>query len=145
MYTGLLHTHRTVAYLFLLAAIALVLLAIYRRLSGASSTDSKMALLAKIALISGHTQLLLGLGLYFLGPWFEQLTSNTAEVMKTAELRWFAVEHISANLVGLVLITIGNSKFKKATDAEGKDKAVLVFFGLGLLLIASRIPWERLF
>jgi hypothetical protein len=145
VYTGLLHTHRTVAYLFLLAAIALVLLAIYRRLSGASSTDSKMALLVKIALISGHTQLLLGLGLYFVGPWFEQLTSNTAEVMKTAELRWFAVEHIAANLVGLVLITIGNSKFKKASDAEGKDKAVLVFFGLGLLLIASRIPWERLF
>lgn len=104
-----------------------------------------MALLAKIALISGHTQLLLGLGLYFVGPWFEQLTSNTSEVMKTAELRWFAVEHIAANLVGLVLITIGNSKFKKASDAEGKDKAVLVFFGLGLLLIASRIPWERLF
>ena len=145
MYTGLLHTHRTVAYLFLLATVALILLAIFRRISGTSSTDSKQALLAKIALISGHTQLLLGLGLYFLGPWFEQLTSNTAEVMKTAELRWFAVEHIGANLVGIVLLTIGNSKFKKAADGQSKDKAVLVYFGLGLLLIASRIPWDRLF
>ena len=91
MYTGLLHTHRTVAYLFLLATIALVLLAIYRRISGASGTDSKMTLLAKLSLISGHTQLLLGLGLYFVGPWFELLTTNTAEVMKNADVRWFAV------------------------------------------------------
>ena len=145
MYTGLLHTHRTVAYLFLIATTALILLAIYRRISGAHAAESKQSLLAKIALISGHTQLLLGLGLYFVGPWFEQLTSNTAEVMKTAELRWFAVEHIGANLVGIVLLTIGNSKFKKATDAEAKDKAVLIYFGLGLLLIVSRIPWGRLF
>ena len=78
MYTGLLHTHRSVAYLFLLATTALVLLAIYRRISGASVTDSKMTLLAKLSLISGHTLLLLGLGLYFVGPWFELLTTNTA-------------------------------------------------------------------
>lgn len=145
MYTGLLHTHRSVAYLFLLATTALVLLAIYRRISGASGTDSKMTLLAKLSLISGHTQLLLGLGLYFVGPWFELLTTNTAEVMKNADVRWFAVEHIAANIAGIVLLTIGNSKLKKASAHEAKDKTVLIFFGLGLLLILSRIPWERLF
>ena len=105
-----------------------------------------MALLAKITLISGHTQLLLGSVLYFMSPYFDKLTKEGfSNVMKSADLRWFAVEHITANVVGLVLITIGNSKFKKAIDAEGKDKAVLVYFGLGLLLIASRIPWDRLF
>lgn len=145
MYTGLLHTHRSVAYLFLLATTALVLLAIYRRISGASGTDSKMTLLAKLSLISGHTQLLLGLGLYFVGPWFELLTTNTAEVMKNEDVRWFAVEHIAANIAGIVLLTIGNSKLKKASAHEAKDKTVLIFFGLGLLLILSRIPWERLF
>jgi len=145
VYTGLLHTHRSVAYLFLLATTALVLLAIYRRISGASGTDSKMTLLSKLSLISGHTQLLLGLGLYFVGPWFELLTTNTAEVMKNADVRWFAVEHIAANIAGIVLLTIGNSKLKKASTHEAKDKTVLIFFGLGLLLILSRIPWERLF
>jgi hypothetical protein len=134
-----------VAYLFLLATTALVLLAIYRRISEASGTDSKMTLLAKLSLISGHTQLLLGLGLYFVGPWFELLTTNTAEVMKNADVRWFAVEHIAANIAGIVLLTIGNSKLKKASTHESKDKTVLIFFGLGLLLILSRIPWERLF
>jgi len=91
-----------------------------------------MALLAKIALISGHTQLLLGLGLYFVGPWFEQLTSNTAEVMKTAELRWFAVEHIAANLVGLVLITIGNSKFKKSHRCRRQGQGRFGLFWIGI-------------
>lgn len=104
-----------------------------------------MTFLAKLSLLSGHTQLLLGLGLYFVGPWFELLTTQTAEVMKNVDVRWFAVEHISANIAGIVLITLGNSKRKKAADAEAKDKAVLIFFGLGLLLILSRIPWERLF
>jgi len=104
-----------------------------------------MTLLAKLSLISGHTQLLLGLGLYFVGPWFELLTTNTAEVMKNADVRWFAVEHIAANIAGIVLLTIGNRKLKKASTHEAKDKTVLIFFGLGLLLILSRIPWERLF
>jgi len=104
-----------------------------------------MTLLAKLSLISGHTQLLLGLGLYFVGPWFELLTTNTAEVMKNEDVRWFAVEHIAANIAGIVLLTIGNSKLKKASAHEAKDKTVLIFFGLGLLLILSRIPWERLF
>jgi hypothetical protein len=145
VYTGLLHTHRLVAYLFLLGTLGLVLLALYRRLSGKDQHGTWMTFMSKLSLIAGHTQLLIGLGLYFVGPWFEQLTSNTAEVMKNADLRWFAVEHISANIAGIVLITIGNSKFKKATSSASEDKAVLVFFGLGLLLILSRIPWERLF
>ncbi len=145
MYTGLLHTHRLVAYLFLLATLGIVLFALSRRLTGSPKNEASMTFLAKLSLLSGHTQLLLGLGLYFVGPWFELLTTQTAEVMKNVDVRWFAVEHISANIAGIVLITLGNSKRKKAADAEAKDKAVLIFFGLGLLLILSRIPWERLF
>ena len=64
---------------------------------------------------------------------------------KCRESSWFAVEHIAANIAGIVLLTIGNSKLKKASTHEAKDKTVLIFFGLGLLLILSRIPWERLF
>lgn len=145
MYTGLLHSHRLFAYFFLLSTLGLVFLALYRRLTRTEQFGIPITFLSKLSLILGHTQLLLGLGLYFIGPWFEQLTNNTAEVMKNADLRWFALEHISANIAGIVLITIGNSKFKKASSGASKDKAILVFFGLGFLLILSRIPWERLF
>jgi hypothetical protein len=40
------------------------------------------------------------------------------------------------------LITIGWSKHKKLTDATAKFKTFAVFYGLGLLLILSRIPWS---
>ena len=87
----------------------------------------------------------MGLGLYFVGPWFGLLTENAGEVMRTAELRYFAVEHISINVVGIVLVTVGRSRFKKLEVDRRKQQAVIAYVGLGLLLIASRVPWDRLF
>ena len=145
MYTGLLHTHRLLAYFFLLATVGLLFLTLYSRISGKTPSASARKFLSTFALITGHTQLLLGLGLYFVGPWFSLLTSNTAEVMKDADLRWFAVEHLTVNILGIVLLTIGHSRFKKAADYAAKDKAILRYFGLAFLLIASRIPCDRLF
>jgi hypothetical protein len=65
--------------------------------------------------------------------------------MRTAELRYFAVEHISINVVGIVLVTVGRSRFKKLEADHRKQQAVIAYVGLGLLLIASRVPWDRLF
>jgi len=43
----------------------------------------------------------------------------------------------------LVLITIGWSKHKKKMEATDKFKTIAVFYGLGLVLILSRIPWGQ--
>jgi len=45
----------------------------------------------------------------------------------------------------IVLITIGWSKHKKKTDDTSKFKTIAIFYGLGLLLILSRIPWTQWF
>ena len=138
-------THRIFAFLFLAGVTAVISLALYRRVSGKKLAEKGMATLAKVSVILGHTQLLLGLILYFVLPWFELLTDPEVEVMANATIRFFAVEHISVNILGIALLTVGHSKFKKNPDSEGKDKAVLIYYGLGLLLILSRIPWDRLF
>ena len=143
METGLLHTHRLLAYLFLLAAISTIALAVHGLLTN-RSVQKNDQWAVRMTVITAHTQLLLGLGLYFVGPWFSHLLTDPAEVMKTAELRWFSVEHIFVNLVGIVLITIGSAKFKRSSGAQA-FKTVAVFMGLGLLLIASRVPFDRLF
>jgi len=91
MYTGLLHSHRLFAYLFLIAAVAAVGMALQGWISKRPAQNAWDRRAALFALIFGHLQLLFGLALYFVGPWFNQLTTNTAEVMKNADLRWFAV------------------------------------------------------
>lgn len=108
-----------------------------------TDTDRKLGL---FFLISNHTQLLIGLVLYlFLSPFgIKAFTDFGSEVMKIAEYRKIAVEHILTNIIAIALITVGYSKNKRATDAIVRHKNALIFFGLGLILLLSRIPWDKL-
>jgi NADH:ubiquinone oxidoreductase subunit 2 (subunit N) len=92
-------------------------------------------------LIATHIQLVVGMILYFVSP----LGSVVFGQMKDAALRLTSLEHPLTNLIAITLITIGWSKHKKATTNEAKFKSIAIFFGLGLLLILSRIPWSLWF
>jgi hypothetical protein len=61
--------------------------------------------------------------------------------MKDAAIRLTSLEHPLINIIAIALITIGWSRHKKATTSEAKFKAITLFYGIGLLLILSRIPW----
>lgn len=87
------------------------------------------------AMISAHTQLLLGIVLYFLSP-FVQFNSQT---MKDASTRYWTVEHLTMMLIAIVLITIGHSKSKKAVLPEAKHKTVLIFYGIALIIVIAAI------
>ena len=65
--------------------------------------------------------------------------------MKTKEVRLLAVEHPLMMIIAIVLITIGWSKHKKKTTDTAKFKMFAIFYGLGLLVILSRIPWNNWF
>jgi heme A synthase len=143
VYTGLLHSHRILAYLFIITSLAAVILALVNRLQNKPSSKT-LNILTLASLATGHLQLILGLSLYFVGPWFGLLSENPGEVMRDSGLRYFAVEHISTNLIGIALVTVGRVRFKKHTIDSRKHQAVIAFIGLGLLLIASRVPWSRL-
>jgi len=86
-------------------------------------------------LISVHTQLLIGLVLYFLSP-FVQFNSQT---MKDDTTRYWTVEHLTAMIIAIVLITVGHSKSKKAALPEGKNKAIAVFYTLALVIVIVTI------
>ena len=109
-----------------------------------AETDRKLGL---FFMISNHTQLLIGLVLYLvLSPFgLNAITGlGMAEVMKNAEYRQIAVEHITTNIIAIILITIGYSKNKRAFGDIAKHRNALIFYGLGLLLLLSRIPWSKL-
>ena len=96
--------------------------------------DRKISLFGLVAM---HTQLLIGLVLYFVsGRGFDSLGQ-----MSNSELRLTSLEHPLINLIGITLITIGWMKHKKLNTSESKFKTFSIYYGLGLALILSRIPW----
>lgn len=83
-------------------------------------------------LISAHIQLLMGLILYFGNGWYKADSALPAA-------RYWKMEHIGMMVLAVVLITIGNSRSKKASTALAKHKGVALYFGLALLLIIAAI------
>ena len=94
-------------------------------------------------LIFSHIQLLIGLGWYFSSPYFKALKTNGSEVMGDSATRLLAVEHPIMMIIALVLITIGWSKHKKKTEDAAKFKTFVIFYGIALVLILARIPWNQ--
>jgi len=136
MLTGMKHLHSTIAIVLLLALIVVLIITLANYL-GNKPYNRKIAL---IGFISAHIQLLLGLVLYFISPLGVQAFSG--ENMKNSLSRLYFLEHPLMMIIGIVLITIGYSKAKKLADAKKANQTILIFFGLGLILILSRIPWS---
>ncbi|MBW6471901.1 MAG: hypothetical protein K0B14_02150 [Anaerolineaceae bacterium] len=86
-------------------------------------------------------QILLGIILFFSKGWGGVLMNAPAEVMKTAALRFFAVEHWTLMIVAAVLIHIGSAQVKKATESIKKYKRAAIWFAIALLLTLASIPW----
>jgi len=123
---------------FRYVVVLLVLLAIIRAFAdwlGKKPYSEGNRKLNLFAMISAHTQFLLGIILYFLSP-FVQFNSTT---MKTPETRYWTVEHLTMMLFAIVLITIGHSKSKKIILPEGKHRAIAIFYTLAFIIVAVAI------
>jgi NADH:ubiquinone oxidoreductase subunit 2 (subunit N) len=140
MYTFIQKFHSGWAYL----ALLLLTIAVINAIIGLVSKKEFMAKDRKIALfgfIAIHIQLLVGMILYFVSP----IGFSSFGQMSNPDLRLTSLEHPLINIIAIVLITLGWIKHKKATTSETKFKTFSVFYGLGLLLILSRIPWKLWF
>lgn len=136
MYPFIQKFHSGWAYLALLLLVVVVLNSLIGFVSKKefTSKDKKIAL---FGLIVTHIQLVVGLILYFISPNGFALLGN---MEKTARLT--SLEHPLTNIIAITLITIGWSRHKKALSSQSKFKSIALFFGLGLLLILSKIPWS---
>jgi hypothetical protein len=140
MYEFIQKFHSGWAYL----ALLLLVVAVVNSFIGMASKKeftSKDRKIAIFGLIGTHTQLLIGLILYFVSP----LGFASLGQMSDKALRLTSLEHPLINIIAITLITIGWSKHKKLTTSESKFKTFSIFYGLGLLFILSRIPWSMWF
>ncbi|MBL7471933.1 hypothetical protein [Robertkochia sediminum] len=143
MYTYLNTLHSYWAYFTLFILVVAVINAVAGLSSNKEYTMAKDLRIGLFALIFSHIQLVLGLILYFVTPLFEAWKAGG--VMGDSLLRLLLVEHPFVNILAIALITIGWSKHKKETTSKGKFKKIAVFYGLGLVLILSRIPYHLWF
>ena len=136
------NVHSYWAYLVLAILIFAVINAILGLSKKKQFTDKDIRI-GLFALIVSHMQLLIGLAWYFMSPWFSALTEDAGAVMKEKSLRLLAIEHPVMMILAIVFITIGWSKHKKKTTDSAKFKTFVIFYGIGLLLMLSKIPWNN--
>ena len=136
-------THSYIRWLVLLAGILAMVLPV---LSNNSTVSKKDKLPALFFMIMCDIQLLLGSLLYFKysGYGISAFNNGVGAVMKNAELRKIAVEHVVLMLLALVLVHIGYSKVKKVMELDKLKRTSLIYFGIALVLILAGIPWNRL-
>lgn len=101
--------------------------------------------LSLFTLIICHIQLVVGLLLYFISPSGYSAINQFGMGGLTSAARLLALEHPLINVIAIALVTVGWSRHKKFMDGKPKFKSIAIFYGLGLLLILSRIPWNNWF
>ena len=136
--------HSYWAFLVLALLIFAVINAVIGLTQKKQFTDKDLRI-GLFTLIVSHIQLLIGLGWYFMSPWYQALKEDAATVMGDKATRLLAVEHPTMMILALVFITIGWSKHKKKSTDAAKFKTFVIFYGIGLLFILSKIPWTNWF
>ena len=138
LYSFFLHLHSGFRYVVFL----LLLLAIIRAWAdwlGNKSYSEGNRKLNLFTLISAHTQLLIGIVLYFLSP-FVKFGSDT---MKDGITRYWTVEHLTGMIIAIVLITIGHARSKRAAKPDLKHKSIAIFYTLALIIIVVVIVLSK--
>ncbi|WP_405384596.1 hypothetical protein [Maribacter sp. LLG6340-A2] len=145
MYETIQMLHSYLAYV----ALAVLILAVANAVTGLIGKRifnmNKDLRLSLFALILCHIQLLVGLVLYFVSPSGLHALQEFGMGGLTSAARLLAVEHPFINILAIALITVGWSRHKKFVEGDKKFKSIAIFYGIGLLLILSRIPWGQWF
>ncbi|MDZ4714785.1 MAG: hypothetical protein SH819_04885 [Cytophagales bacterium] len=138
MYTGLLHTHSFLRYLLLLL-LALVIVRAFLGMTNKSPFGKADNLLGLSLFSVTHTQLLIGLILYFVSPF----VIFSGATMKDATLRYWTTEHSVMMSLAVVLITMARITSKKMADDSSKHKRMFVFNALALVIILIAIAMSK--
>ena len=137
MGTGILHTHSFLRYLVLI----LMIISIVKAISGLrSSGKTNNNNLEFYTLLAFHIQVVVGLILFYISEVVQIALSNMGNAMGDADLRFVVMEHPLVMLIAAVFVTIGFSKSKNQNEVKAFSKTILIYYGIALLLVLSRIP-----
>ncbi len=129
------HAHSGLRWVVLGLLIYAIINAVRKK--GSSMYEKKDKMINLFTMISLHTQLLIGLILYFTSDKIK----FDAGWMKQPMLRFYGMEHILMMVIAIVLVTIGRKKAEKIEAPYSKHQAIVKWYLLGLILILAAIPW----
>ena len=139
MYTLVLAVHSWIRWFALVAGVGTAFAAVMGRVQTENSAADRWGLFAMMAL---DIQMLLGLLLYLVvSPNMAEIRAHFSEAMQTAQLRFWAVEHVSAMLAAVILAHVGRVLARKAPTPAKKRTRLIVCFGLATLLMIIGTPW----
>jgi hypothetical protein len=142
MYNGLLHLHSLLRWIILVLLIVTILRALGGML-GKKPFTSGQRKLGLFTMIAAHITLLIGLYQYFAGTkglaYIKEF--GMGEVMKSAALRFWAIEHFLGMLIAIVLVTLLNRVGKSASADEAKQKRIFWLGLIALIVIIASVPW----
>lgn len=136
--------HSFIAYIFLFSTTISLFFGISRYIRKTRFSNTQFVL-AKMAFIASHTQLVLGLLLWWFHGFAQMLSENFKGVMSDSQVRLVAVEHPLTNIIAVTLLTIGYISIKKTALDQSKHLKSIIYFGIALLLVLSRIPYNSWF
>jgi cytochrome c oxidase assembly factor CtaG len=141
MYPIFLTLHSILRWVVLIAAIVAVVRALVGWLGKKEWTnlDDRLSIVLSASM---DLQVLLGIILYvLLSPLTRTVFQDFGAAMSDESLRFYAVEHVFAMIVALILIHIGRATSRAAEEATKKHRRAFIFFGLATLVILIAIPW----
>jgi hypothetical protein len=139
MYTSVLALHSWVRWLALVAGVGATLAALRSDSGNDNSAADRWGMIMVTAL---DLQMLLGLVLYFaLSPFTVQAMQDFGAAMRTPQLRFWAVEHVTLMIVAVILTHVGRVLSRKASNPSAKRLRMLICYGLATLLMFAGTPW----
>ncbi len=134
---GINHIHSALRWLIIFLMLATIIDSLIRMYRPFKENERKLALFALITL---HTQVLIGFVLYFFSPMMKGFFA-TGDIMKNSVPRFFVVEHLAGMLIAAILVTMGYSRAKKQAEAWAKHKLLFYYYLFAFIVILVSIPW----
>jgi len=104
-------------------------------------SDARTGLLL---IITTDLMLLIGLALWYFGPWGYHLIENAGgfgAAMKDPVVRFYGIEHLTGMLITVILIHIGKAQGRKKISDRKKHVRTMVFYLIALVIILATVPW----
>ena len=142
MEAGLEHLHNFLRWLVLIFGL-LALITGGRGIGGGRDFTNGDKRTGLYFLITMDLQLLVGLALYFIGPWGFKVIQGAGmgEVMKNAANRFWAIEHPIMMVLAVILVHIGYAGTKGNRPHRAKFRRLFWCTLIALILILAAIPW----
>ena len=132
----IVHSYWTFLTLIMLALV--VLNAIHGKAYGKAFRVNDLRI-SLFGIIFAQIQLLIGLILYFISPWFEKWSSMGIGVIKNEENHFYLVEYPITNISAIILISIGWSLHKRQSESSKKFIRIALFYGSGFVFLIRLI------